>query len=87
LCDACGYRWIPCSDRYCRGYRVKLAPFPAAVGCPECDQDRGGVPTTTVVWWPEAYHAIARELKDHDVTGDNNHPPNDADLLGKVDPG
>jgi hypothetical protein len=61
MCDACGYRWIPCGDQYCRGYRVSIDP-PTIGGCKECDEEHGGVQDHVANWWPEAHRALAREL-------------------------
>jgi hypothetical protein len=65
MCDACDYRWVPCGDQYCRGYRVELAPRPDVKGCPNCDKAHGGVPDAIVRWWPEAWRALARDLAEH----------------------
>lgn len=61
MCDTCSYRWIPCGDQYCRGYRVEIAP-PGVFGCPNCDRDHGGVPDHVVRYWPEAWRSLARAL-------------------------
>jgi hypothetical protein len=61
MCDSCSYRWIPCGDQYCRGYRVSIDP-PGISGCPECDEAHGGVSDKVVAYWPEAYRALARRL-------------------------
>lgn len=65
VCDACDYRWAPCSDNYCRGYRIEMKPIPSITGCPDCDADHGGVPDHVVQFWPEAWRAIARHLDEH----------------------
>lgn len=65
MCDACDYRWIPCRDQYCRGYRVTLdGTIPTITGCPECDGEHGGVRSDVVQWWPEAWRAVARRLDE-----------------------
>lgn len=64
VCDACDYRWIPCGDQYCRGYRVRLDGVPSIIGCPDCDKEHGGVRDDIVQWWPEAWRAVARKLDD-----------------------
>lgn len=66
VCDACDYRWIPCSDQYCRGYRVVTDGSPSIIGCPDCDKEHGGVQSKVVQWWPEAWRAVARELDDRE---------------------
>jgi hypothetical protein len=71
-CDVCDYRWQPCGDQYCRGYKVFLEPSPGLVGCPDCDKDHGGVPTSIVVWWPEAWRAIARGLEKRESSTDGH---------------
>ena len=65
-CDDCAYRWQPCKDMYCRGYRVFATPSPGFVGCDECDAANGGVKTEHVSWWPEVYRAIARALETYE---------------------
>jgi hypothetical protein len=67
VCDACDYRWIPCSNQHCRGYRLHLeGTVPRITGCPECDAANGGVKTEIVHWWPEAWRAVARRLDDRE---------------------
>lgn len=66
MCDACDYRWIPCSDQYCRGYRVVTENAPGIIGCPDCDKEHGGVRSSVVQWWPEAWRAVARKLDDRE---------------------
>jgi hypothetical protein len=65
ICNRCDYRWLPCGDQYCRGYRVTIDPEPTVMGCPDCDAEHGGVPLTVVRWWPEAWRALARSLNDN----------------------
>lgn len=62
-CDDCDYRWSPCGDQYCRGYRVFTEPDPGFVGCPDCDAEHGGVRTAVVVKWPEVWRAVGRKLE------------------------
>jgi hypothetical protein len=71
LCEKCQYRWTPCSDQYCRGYKIELGPVPRAVGCSECDREHGGVQDGRVIWWPEVYRAIARKLEELERACDN----------------
>lgn len=78
-CDACDYRWVPCSDQYCRGYRVEVEP-PGVRGCPDCDKEHGGVPLHVVQFWPEAYRALAKHL-DHFKL--ESVPPEDAVTTAK----
>ncbi len=37
---------------------------PRVTGCPECDAEHGGVKTEIVLWWPEAWRAVARKLDE-----------------------
>ena len=64
VCEACDYRWIPCTDQYCRGYRTGLEPLPYIFGCPDCDREHDGVPDRVVQFWPEAHRALARKLDE-----------------------
>lgn len=65
-CDECRYRWQPCDDQFCRGYKVFTEPSPGFVGCSDCDKDRGGVRADIVQWWPEVWRAIARKLDERE---------------------
>lgn len=70
-CDQCDYRWAPCGDQYCMGYRISLDGVePTIRGCPDCDKANGGVPSAVARWWPSAWRAVARKL---DEQGDRLH--------------
>jgi len=46
-CLACNYRWRPCSDPRCRGYRIiNIGSDPSIRGCGSCDIERGGISDT-----------------------------------------
>ena len=65
MCDACDYRWRPCGDQYCQGYRLRLdRAVPEIIGCPECDELNGGIRDTVARWWPGAWRAMARKLDE-----------------------
>lgn len=74
-CDDCRYRWKPCTDQYCRGYRIYLEPLPTFIGCAQCDEDNGGVRTSIVAEWPETWRAVARALEARTSANDNDASP------------
>lgn len=83
-CDDCSYRWQPCGDQYCRGYRVYLEPTPGFIGCDECDAKHGGVKTAVVMGWPEAWRAVARKLETTTPANDRVATKEDGGSPGKV---
>ena len=75
-CDGCDYRWIPCGDQYCQGYRLHFeGTVPRITGCPDCDAEHGGVRTEVVMWWPSAWRAVARRLDERKKDEDSDDGP------------